>query len=188
MIKKNFRILFDRLIQQGLKTTFLWAYARGWTILTGIPLLQYSRVTPNLFVGSQIKQKGISTLVKEGIDAVVNMRLEYDDQKYLQLPGKYCYIPTVDDTPPSFEQLDAGVTFIKQVHEEGGKVYIHCGAGIGRAPTMAAAYLINLGYSYDEAISLIKKVRPFIFLKTSQVSQLLKYQDYIRSNRERKLA
>ena len=38
-----------------------------------------------------------------------------------------------------------GVCFIDAEINRGGKVYIHCAVGCGRAPTMTAAYLISTG-------------------------------------------
>ena len=56
--------------------------------------------------------------------------------------------------------------------DSGEKVYIHCGAGVGRAPTMAAAYLISTGIDLATAIASIQKVRPFIYIMPPQVEIL----------------
>jgi protein-tyrosine phosphatase len=54
----------------------------------------------------------------------------------------------------------------------GGSVYVHCGSGIGRAPTMGAAYLINTGLTLGEAWETIGKVRPFIRPTAVQVERI----------------
>ena len=38
-----------------------------------------------------------------------------------------------------------GTAFAERIVNAGGKVYIHCAGGIGRAPTMAAAYFMSQG-------------------------------------------
>jgi protein-tyrosine phosphatase len=88
----------------------------------------------------------------------------------------YLHLPTIDDDAPSLDHLRQGVEFIHNVIQSGGKVYIHCGAGVGRAPTMAAAYLISQGHSLDEALALIRKPRPFIALTPPQMAQLQQFE------------
>lgn len=168
-------ILQRRLDEQGFLVTMLWLYARGLPAITGIPILKYSKITDNLFVGPQYNANGKRHLQKHGINAVVNMRIEKDDAAYGLAPERYCYLPTIDDTAPSEAHLDEGVRFIRSVVSNGGKVYIHCGAGVGRAPTMAAAYLLTQGHSLDQALALIRKARPFIYIMPPQMERLRSY-------------
>jgi protein-tyrosine phosphatase len=100
------------------------------------------------------------------------MRIEFDDQEVDIAPPHYLYLPTVDDTAPSLEDLRRGVTFIEQEVDAGGAVYVHCGSGVGRAPTMAAAYLVHTGLTPDQAWKRIRRVRPFIRPTAVQVAQL----------------
>ncbi len=173
---KAFSILSRRLREQGLPTTLLWLYARGLPLLTGVPLLKYSQVTPQLFVGPQYRARGLAHLQRNGIHAVVNLRIEKDDARLGLAPQEYCYLPTVDDQAPSFQHLQEGIAFIQRVLDDGGKVYIHCGAGVGRAPTLAAAYLIRTGASLSEALEQIRRVRPFIHITPPQMEALQAFE------------
>lgn len=180
-IRKNAAILVRRLQTQGIRTTLLWAYGRGLPLLTGVPVLRYAQVTPQLYVGSQFNARGKRMLEAQGFVGCVNLRIEHDDAAHgLALP-KYLYLPTVDDTAPSIEHLKQGAAFIREVIAGGGKVYIHCGAGVGRAPTMAAAYLISEGRSLEEALAMIRKARPFITIKPPQMEQLQAYEKLVRA-------
>lgn len=182
LLKKAWGILIRRLKTQGLKTTLLWVYGRGLPAVTGIPLLQFSRVTPQLYVGPQYRINGKHFLEEQGIHYCVNMRIERDDARFgLALPH-YLYLPTIDDDAPSLDHLDQGVAFIQKAISEGGKVYIHCGAGVGRAPSMAAAYLMANGCDLEEALRLIKKVRPFIAITPKQMDQLILYEEIIAAS------
>jgi hypothetical protein len=180
MLKKGFRILVRRLRETGLRTTLLWIYGRGLSKLTGIPLLRFSRVTPQLFVGPQYRERGKTHLEQNDIHYNVNMRIEFDDAEHGLALTHYCYLPTVDDEDPSFEHLDQGAAFIGDAVAAGGKVYIHCAGGIGRAPTMAAAYLMHTGMTLDEAISAIRSARPFIRIMPPQMVCLQEYEKRIR--------
>ena len=174
-IRKAFAILKRRLRTQGLRTTLLWAYGRLVPGVTGVPLLQYCQVTPELYVGSQFNYFGKRLLTRQGINGCVNLRLERDDAAYGLALEQYLYLPTPDDDAPTLEALDQGVDFIREVIAGGGKVYVHCGAGVGRAPTLAAAYLVAEGHSLDEALATIRKVRPFITITPPQMAQLQRY-------------
>ncbi len=136
----------------------------------GVSRRKLSEITPQLHVGGQHRRKGYDRLLKRGITAIVNMREEkYSDVKKGIAGERHLHLPTIDHTPPSIEDLMRGVAFITQEIEEfGGKVYIHCRAGCGRAPSMAAAYLISTGMSRKEALKFIKKSRPFISLNKNQ--------------------
>lgn len=170
--RKGFHILKQRLENQGIGTTFLWLYGRGIPAITGVPILQYCRVTPQVYVGSQYRWMGKQLLEREGINAVVNMRNEFDDSAHNLTLEHYCYLPTVDDDAPSMQALTRGVTFMQDVITRGGKIYIHCAGGVGRAPTMAAAYYISQGMSVNSALAMISKVRPFIYITPVQMERL----------------
>lgn len=179
-IRKGARILRNRLREHGLKTTAVWVYGRGIAKLTGVPPLRFSRVTPNLYVGPQYSERGFRHLQNKGITAGVNLRVEYDDAAHGLAFANYCHLPTIDDDAPSLEHLAEGAAFIRTEIENGGTVYIHCAGGIGRAPTMAAAYLIGTGMTLDEALAQIRKARPFVLLTPKQMDQLRTYEAALR--------
>lgn len=174
-VRKGWHILTHRLREQGLWVTLHWVWGRGLAYVTGVPVLRYSRVTPQLYVGPQFNAAGKRALEREGITAVVNLRTEFDDAAHGLAFPHYCYLPTVDDDSPSSEHFQRGVDFIQAQIATGGKVYIHCKAGVGRAPTLAAAYLVAQGDSLDTAIARIKQVRPFITITPPQMAALQTY-------------
>lgn len=161
-----------RLREQGLRTSLLWLYGRGIPALTGVPILKYCRVLPQLYIGSQPNQRGFDHLVAEGITAIVNMRIEKDDRIFNLHGMEYLHLPVIDDTAPTVEQIKAGTYFIDQILAHSGNVYIHCGAGVGRAPTMAAAYMLWKGEPLARVIARITAVRPFIYITPPQAALL----------------
>jgi hypothetical protein len=162
LLAKGLRIVARRLRRQGLRVTFTWAWTRLYLWTVGRPVLRYCPVTPQLYVGGQINAQGWRWLAARGISADLNMRDELDDVAHGIAPDAYLWLPTVDDHAPSLDQLGAGVEFIWGAIDGGGKVYVHCASGVGRAPTMAAAYLVSTGLSPDQAWALIRKTRPFV--------------------------
>ncbi len=181
LLVKGIRTVSDRLRTQGARTTALWAYARGIPKVTGVPLLEYSRVTDSLYVGPQYRKNGRRALLKAGITHTVNMRSEFDDAMHGLTLGdagsdRYCHLPTVDDEPISGVHIAKGIEFIDSAIRDGGRVYIHCSAGVGRAPSMAAAYLISRGCSAEDALDRIRKVRPFIRPTPIQIQALEQFE------------
>jgi len=178
---QGIRIVSRRLRTQGVANTLLWIFVRGVVFITGIPFIRYNKITPEIYVGPQYRRLGKRKLELLGINASVNMRKEYDDAANNLNFEQYCHLPTVDDQAPSLEQLNLGVEFISRVVAQGGRVYIHCTGGIGRAPTMAAAYFISQGFKIDEAIGLISRSRPFVFITPAQINQLGRFEAQCRA-------
>jgi len=164
--------LYRQLRQQGLVNTLIEAADQTVRAVTGAPTRRMSEVTPSLGIGGQHSRRGLSRLRERGFTAVVNMRRESDDQARGIALDRYLYLPTIDNTPPTIEHLRDGARFIGDEIERGGKVYVHCWEGVGRAPTMAAAYLVSTGLTTAEAWKMIRAVRPFIRPTPFQVAQL----------------
>jgi predicted protein tyrosine phosphatase len=177
---KGLAILWDRLTGQGIRVTALWAADHLVRIVTGAPMQSVSQITPRLHVGGQYRHRGWERLTSRGVAAVVNMRVEFDDAATGIAPQRHLYLPTVDDAPPSLEDLHAGVDFIAQEIGNGRGVYVHCGSGVGRAPTLAAAYLVSTGLTPDQAWARIRAVRPFIRPQPQQVARVGQFAEDLR--------
>jgi protein-tyrosine phosphatase len=157
--------LIRQYIKQGFRITLLESLDQFHRRFFGLPLLRFSRLAANLHVGGQYNRRGWKRLQNErGIDAVINLRAEFDEHEAGFGPDDehYCYLPTPDGFPPSVEDLHEGVTFMRERIAEGEAVYVHCWEGVGRAPTLVAAYLVSTGLTPSEAWGKLKALRPFI--------------------------
>lgn len=145
---------------------------------TGAPVWELSAITPQLLCGGQHHPRGYQRMLDYGITAIVNMRRKHSDIEKGIGGERHLQLATTDNTPPSVEDLQRGVDFISEEIERGGKVYIHCAVGCGRAPTMTAAYLISKGLMPEDALKRIKKIRPFISLTKKQKRVLQDFAAY----------
>lgn len=146
--------------------------------MTGAPHWSLSEITPQLYCGGQHYPEGYQEMLDKGITGIVNMREAHisDEDKNIAGPN-HLHLATRDNTPPQVDDLIQGAEFIRDQIDEGGKVYVHCGVGVGRAPTMTAAYLITTGLSPDEALKTIRKKRPFIHLTGKQRKVLDEFEN-----------
>jgi protein-tyrosine phosphatase len=75
---------------------------------------------------------------------------------WLHLP-----IPDMQPPGPRFEAEWADVRpQLRAVLHSGGRVLVHCRGGLGRAGTVAARVLIDLGHAPEDAIQRVRVVRP----------------------------
>lgn len=148
-----------------------------WQRFFGINATQ---ITPLLFVGGQFHPSQWPSLVAMGVRAVLSLRKNYEDTFVGTPPERYFRLLVKDHYAPTIEQLTHAVAFISAAHADNLPVLVHCHAGIGRAPTTAAAYLMaTQSVDYQTAIQSIALARPIISLNTRQRQRLLEWQDYI---------
>ncbi|MEO7212439.1 dual specificity protein phosphatase [Mucilaginibacter sp.] len=138
----------------------------------GLPNIKRSQITAHLFLGSQYNLIGLRKLKALGITAIVNMRIHSVYTQAQHEGIKYLHLPTVDNTPPDLDVLLKGATFMDNEIKAGGTVYVHCRQGLGRGPTMAIAYLIKAGATFEDAFKLVKSVRTFINPRPGQIKRL----------------
>jgi predicted protein tyrosine phosphatase len=178
---KQFESLWYGIAGNGPKAAILGTLEIFSRWIRGAPIRWLSEINPQITVSGQYKKHGWPILVNRGITSVINMRTEWDDRAAGIAPPRYMHLKVIDNTPPTLEMLQAGVDFITQEIANGGKVYVHCAAGVGRAPTMAAAYLVSQGMNPDEALSLIRSIRPFIRPTPEQIAQLHSYAEHLKA-------
>ena len=170
-------IIYRRLIEHGLGPMWLWIQDKLVRRAEGYSPPYLSQVAPHLYVGGQHTEQGLKAMKDHGIHAVLNMREEFNDADHGRAPRHYLWLPIVDDTAPTREDLERGAAFIQRHVEQGHGVYVHCAAGVGRAPTMAAAYLVRQGATPEEAWSTLRRGRPFIRPTPPQLDAIRAYAE-----------
>ncbi len=113
--------------------------------------------------------------------AVLSLRSEFQDVFGPPLPAAYLWLPVTDHTDPPPEQLLIGTQFIAAAVRTDQRVLVHCKMGIGRSPTMVAAYLVWSGQSLNQAIYIVTQATS-TGLTRSVISQftLEKFADYLK--------
>jgi protein-tyrosine phosphatase len=112
----------------------------------------------------------ISELQTAGISAIVSVM---DDPSNLDLYEEvslpHLWSPTKGGTAPSPEQIQELQAFIQTQNALGKAVAVHCTSGRRRTGTILAAYLIQTGLSYAEAMQTILEANPDVELREAQI-------------------
>ena len=113
-----------------------------------------------------------------GITHIIDMQIEFDDTSLGKPLGvEVLWNPTDDDFQPKPPHLfGRGLKFAeKALQREDAKIFIHCAAGIHRAPMMALALLCSMGWSLEDAIQLIELRRPVADLAEVYVKSVKRF-------------
>ena len=139
--------------------------------------MNYTRILDDLIVGSCLQtEDDVDTLVGEGVSTVMCLQ-ENSDMEYFSLDidpvrARCSSLGTIDHVRHAFRDFDPyslrrrlpGAVALcaqnaqKQSH---GTIYVHCTAGLGRAPATALAYMWWFkGIPLDEAYDHLTSLRP----------------------------
>lgn len=121
-------------------------------------------VTGRIAVGGGIwNAENMDMVARAGVTHIIDMQIEFDDTTLAKPHGiDVLWNPVDDDFQPKPAQVfQRGVEFaIEALDQPEAKVYIHCAAGVHRAPMMTLALLCALGLTLKDALRLIETRRP----------------------------
>ena len=106
-------------------------------------------------------QEDLADLKASGIGALVNLTdWDWPPEALRESGLSYLRLPVPDFAPPEPQQVEAFVAFCRQSIERGRPVAVHCLAGRGRSGTMAACYLVSRGMTAQDAVLMVRALRP----------------------------
>ena len=128
-------------------------------------------VTDRIAVGGGIwREEKMLEVVRAGITHIIDMQIEFDDTHLAEPYGiKVLWNPTDDDFEPKPPELfQRGVQFaLGALDDAESRVFIHCAAGVHRAPMMALAVLRALGFDLQNAMDMIPRAAEWSTSPTS---------------------
>src|SRR3984885_10758679 len=121
-------------------------------------------VTDRIAVGGGIwNADNMAEVSRAGITHIIDMQIEFDASPLAEPHGiVVCWNPIDDDFKPTpLEVFERGVEFaLAALKQNRAKLFVHCAAGVHRAPMMALALLGVLGWEVEDAMDLIEAKRP----------------------------
>jgi protein-tyrosine phosphatase len=129
----------------------------------------------------------MAQVARAGVTHIIDMQIEFDDTA-LALPYGITVLwnPIDDDfQPKSPEVLQRGVDFaLEALDEPGAKLFVHCAAGVHRAPMMTLAILCSLSWKLEDALRLIEARRPVVDFADVYVNSVKRFlQEQVRAAR-----
>jgi protein-tyrosine phosphatase len=141
-------------------------------------------VTDQLAVGGGIwNEAKMIEVARAGVTHIINMQIEFDDRPLAEPYGIEVLWNAIDDDfqPKKAEIFARGVEFAAEaLADPQNKVFIHCAAGVHRAPMMALAVLCSQGWELEEAKASIETMRPVVDFADVYVRSV---QDFLRRSR-----
>lgn len=109
-------------------------------------------VIPGLMVGSAPTRLQVRNLVAGGVTTVVDLRTDGEGAE-VRWPATIirARCPLDDHGSPTVEALEEAGRMVADFIRQGDVVLVHCRAGLERAPTVACAALLCMGWRLGDA-------------------------------------
>ena len=102
----------------------------------------------------------LTFLQGQGVGAIVSLTEYPLDARAVAAYGfEYLHLPVPDYHPPTLDQMWTFLRFFERQRREGA-VAVHCAAGQGRTGVDLACALVQQGLSAEDAIRLVRRLRP----------------------------
>lgn len=137
-------------------------------------MINFDRITRSIFVGTYPQSPLDIDRLRDGprITAVVNLQSDTDMkalgvswrklQKHYKKREITVYRHPIRDFDPVdlASRMRGAVAQVGDLEAVGHQIYIHCTAGVGRAPAVAIGHLAwNLGWDLEEAYDFVRERR-----------------------------
>ena len=98
------------------------------------------------------------------------------------------YFPIEDFESPSTEQFIEFLTLTDSIAQKGEALAVHCRGGNGRTGTFLVAwYMWNRGVNFEEALKMVRSVRPWAVESSEQKKGLLELEKVLKQSTQRVL-
>jgi protein-tyrosine phosphatase len=149
-------------------------------------MMDMSWVTGRIAVGGGIwSAENMTQIARAEVTHIIDMQIEFDDTP-LALPHGIAVLwnPIDDDfQPKSPDVFQRGVDFaLEALDAPGTKLFVHCAAGVHRAPMMTLAILCSLSWKLEDALRLIEARRPVVDFADVYVNSVKRFlQEQVRT-------
>ena len=139
-------------------------------------------VTDRIAVGGGIwVEERMAEVAAAGVTHVIDMQIEFDDTPLGKRVGvEVLWNPVDDDFQPKDASIfERGVSFaVEALRDPEAKLFVHCAAGIHRAPMMTLAVLCAMGHPIEQAKRMIQTKRYVVDFAEVYVRSV---EDFLRS-------
>ena len=120
-------------------------------------------------------------VLKQGVKSIITMTENALPESWTE-DVKYLHVPTPDLTAPDMDKIDTAVDFIYERINSKEAVMVHCAAGMGRAGTVLACYLVKYHkHSAKDAIDKLREKRPGSIQSETQEIAIRLYEKHVKN-------
>jgi protein-tyrosine phosphatase len=136
-------------------------------------------LTDRIAVGGGIwTAANMAAVAHAGVTHILDMQIEFDDTALAAPHGIAVLWNPIDDDfqPKPPEIFERGVKFaMDALQSDGSKLFVHCAAGVHRAPMMTLAILGASGWKLDGAMEMMEARRPVVDFADVYVNSVRRY-------------
>jgi protein-tyrosine phosphatase len=149
-------------------------------------MMDMSWVTGRIAVGGGIwSAENMTQIARAEVTHIIDMQIEFDDTPLAVPHGIAVLWNPIDDDfqPKSPDVFQRGVDFaLEALDQPGTKIFVHCAAGVHRAPMMTLAILCSLSWKLEDALRLIEARRPVVDFADVYVNSVKRFlQEQVRA-------
>ena len=151
-------------------------------LLHGAFSMDMTWVTDRIAVGGGIwTAENMAAVARAGVTHIIDMQIEFDDTTLAEPHAIEVLWNPIDDDfqpkPPEVFRARCGIRDSRRSSQDETKLFIHCAAGVHRAPMMTLAVLCSMGWTPDAAQDLIEKERPVVDFADVYVRSVERFLD-----------
>ena len=144
-----------------------------------------STILPFLVMGNEREAQNPDFIKQHGITHVLNLTLLPSIPEVAAL-ATCLQIPLTDTTDQDISAcLDDAIAFIDAARDSGGRVLVHCFAGVSRTAAITIAYFLFAfeHMTLDDAYKAVRAKRPVISPNLNFMGQLQRFEESLRARR-----
>jgi len=177
------KILFDFLRIVGIRRVVSWwaasgpafAFSRFTDELLGLPLRNNCEIDDFMWVGARPRFLGRVFLKRIFRRTPISL-LRGDQPGGLLGPSATMVVPITEFVEIPQSDFLAAISLLEKFREEGKKPFVHCREGVGRAPSVAVAYLIYKGLTLSAALDKVMDGRRVTKINPLQMASLARFE------------
>jgi len=143
------------------------------------------QVLPYLYLGNARDSADLATLQELGVTHVLNTTAHLPEHWADRGDITYCRLAANDSAQQDLAQhFTTAFQFIEEARSQGGKVLIHCQAGVSRSATITISYIMRrTNLSMVEAYKYVKSKRAIIAPNFNFMGQLLEFEQSLKEGK-----
>lgn len=135
-----------------------------------------THVIPGLLMGAEPSRRGARALARAGVTHAVDLRSQGEVVTVWPDEVSTHRYPLREYEAPGVDQLHEIGSNVARLIQQGEVVYVHCRAGIQRAPLVACASLMRMGWSLPDAFRMVGSQRAVTAMSEDQLTVLRKLE------------